>query len=158
MKKLKKFIRFLFILIAVFVALAYCSRVVFMYFWGINTFDTKSYIKLYNLWESGYVFKSFSDISLLFMLVAIPIFWINSSIKLYKKGFWKTIAAPFVKIYRLLTRPKNMEVEHVSIKNLGVKDKSLEEIISAKIKEKGEDIGTSNTTKDIRQQISAKLK
>ena len=50
-----------------------------------------------------------------------------------------------------------MEVEHVSIKNLGIKDKSLDEIISAKLKEKGEDQTSVHTIKDIRQQISAKL-
>lgn len=157
MKKIKKFIRFLSILITMFAILASIGQVVFQYLWGINLFDIKSYQKLYKLWDSGYVFRSFNDISLLFSLIFLPIFWLKSSFTLYKKGFWKTMSIPFVKIYRKLTRPKNMEVEHVSIKNLGIKGKSLDEIISAKLKEKGEDPTSVHTIKDIRQQISAKL-
>jgi hypothetical protein len=49
-----------------------------------------------------------------------------------------------------------MEVEHVSIKNIGVKDKTIDEIISEKIRG-NENSGAAHTSIDIRKQISAKI-
>lgn len=50
-----------------------------------------------------------------------------------------------------------MEVEHVIIKNLGNKDKTLDEIISEKMKEKGENKQEENTSRSLREQIAAKI-
>ena len=50
-----------------------------------------------------------------------------------------------------------MEVEHVTIKNLGGKDKTLDEIISEKIKEQGQDNSSAHVVRDLRKQISAKI-
>ena len=65
--------------------------------------------------------------------------------------------SPFFKLYKKFTRPKKLDVEHVSIKNLGSKSRSLDEIIADKMKEKGEKVSQQYTTIDIRQQVSAKV-
>ena len=64
---------------------------------------------------------------------------------------------PIIKTYRRLTRPKSMDMEHVVVKNLGVKDKSLDDIIANKIKEEHQNTAASHITRDLRQQISAKI-
>ena len=65
--------------------------------------------------------------------------------------------SPVLKLYRKVTRPKNMEPEHVSIKNLGSKERTLDEIISDKLKEKGESLIQNKESISLRQQISAKI-
>ena len=49
-----------------------------------------------------------------------------------------------------------MEVEHVTIKNLGGKDKTLDEIIEEKIKEENKS-ANGNMVSDLRKQIAAKI-
>ena len=50
-----------------------------------------------------------------------------------------------------------MEIEHVSIKNLGEKDKTLDEIIKAKIEKEGKNLSRSHEVADLRKQIAAKI-
>ena len=159
MKKIKKFIRFLLILSVCFVFFTYVGRIVSVFLWNFDILSSKPYISLYLFWENGGVFNSFRDITLILYLFFLPIFFWKSICLLYKKGFWKTVLTPFVKIYTRLTRPNNMEVEHVSIKNLGAKDKSIDEIISDKLKQKGETHNNTNSvTRNLRQQVAEKIK
>ncbi len=157
MKKIFKFIKFLLISIVVFYVYAIIARLLFKMIWNFGLFNPESYAKLYNFWEKGGVFKEFKDLSLAVCLIVLPILWFITSYKLYKKGFWKTILSPFFKLYKKFTRPKKLDVEHVSIKNLGSKSRSLDEIIADKMKEKGEKVSQQYTTIDIRQQVSAKV-
>ena len=90
-------------------------------------------------------------------LIALPIVWLWLSYKMYKKGFWKSVQSVFDKSYRSLTRPKNMEIEHVSLKNIGGKDKTLDEILTDKIKEQNANSPTGHMSRDIRKQIAAKI-
>ena len=157
MKKLKKLLKFVSIFLTTTFFLSLIGGQIIKFFWNFDNFGATSYIKLVDFWENGGVFKTFKDISLIVCLLLLPIFIIISTNKLYKKGFWKTVLYPLIFSYKRLTRPKNLEPEHVSIKNLGAKDRTLDEIISEKIKEKGQNQETSHTITDIRSQISQKI-
>ena len=50
-----------------------------------------------------------------------------------------------------------MEIEHVSLKNIGGKDKTLDEIITDKIKEQNGNGASGHTSTNIRRQIAAKI-
>lgn len=50
-----------------------------------------------------------------------------------------------------------MEVEHIAIKNLGEKNKTLDEIIAEKAKNRGEGKNIGHTSQNLRQQIAAKI-
>ena len=157
MKKIKKFFKFTLISCFTLVVFAYVGRFFFNLFWDFDIISPKSYIVLVNYWNEGGNFKEFKELSLLVCLILFPIYWLKSSIKMYKNGFFKTLMSPFVKLYRKFTRPQKMEPEHVSIKNLGSKDKTLDEIISDKIKEKGGNSLQSKESSNLRQLISAKI-
>ena len=157
MKKLKKFFRFISILLVVTIFFISICNWLFQIVWNFELFNPESYKKISIFWEKGGVIKSFKDLSLAFSFIFFPILTIIISFRLYKKGFWKTMLYPLYCIYRFFTRPKVTEVEHVSIKNLGSKNKTIDEIISDKIKEKGENIANQHTISDIRQQVSAKI-
>ncbi len=157
MKKIKNLIRFIMISIIVLVAVIYISRILFKLIWAFDILDSKSYRIMYEYWERGGVFNTFRDCSLGFGLLILPIVWLCLSYKLYKFGLFKLITLPVSKLYRRLTRPKNMEVEHVSIKNLGGRDKSIEEIIKEKIEKQEEKQHLGNNVVDIRKQVAAKI-
>lgn len=157
MKKLKKFFRFCLISIVVLAFVIYVGRILLRFIWNFDILNADSYKIMYDYWEKGGVFNTFRDCSLGIALLLLPIIWLILSYKLYKYGFWKFIFTPVVKVYRHFSRPKNMEVEHVSIKNLGAKDKTLDEIISEKIKEKEGNAAHEHMAKNIRQQIAAKI-
>lgn len=157
MKKIKKILRFSSISIVVFIVLGYLARIIFNLLWKFDLFNAKSYQILQNYWEKGGVFNTFRDCSLGFALFMLPVLWLIISYKVYKKGFWKTILIPVEKLYRKLTSPKNMEVAHVSLKNLGGKDKTLDEIIADKIKSEQGGVSSINTVRDIRREISARI-
>ena len=154
---MKKLLRYVLIFLTTSSFLLLIGGQIIKFFWNFDIFGATSYIKLTDFWENGGVFKTFKDISLILCLLLLPIFIIISTNKLYKKGFWKTVLYPLIFLYKRLTRPKNLEPEYVSIKNLGAKDRTLEEIISEKIKEKGQNQENSHTIKDIRNQISQKI-
>ncbi len=158
MKKLKKLLKFISIFLTTTLFLSFIGHQIIKFFWNFDIFSITSYAKLVEFWENGGVFKTFKDLSLIVCLLLLPISIIVSTYKLYKKGFWKTVLFPLIFTYRKLTRPKNLEPEHVSIKNLGAKEKTLDEIISEKIKEKGQNQENNYTIKDIRSQISQKIK
>ncbi len=157
MKKIIKFIRFCTISSVIFGLYAAVASIFFKMIWGFRLFAPEPYVKLYSFWEKGGVFKEVKDISLVASLIALPVCSLISGYKMYKKGFWKTILSMFSHIYRRCTRPKNMEVEHVAIKNLGSKSRTLDEIISDKMKEKGETLTQEVTSLSLRQQVSAKV-
>lgn len=157
MKKIKKILTFSAIAIVITIIFGSICQVLFNWFWSFDILDRRSYQTLLSWWEEGGVFNTFRDCSLGVSLLLFPIICFGISYKLYKQGFWKTILSPFIKLYHACTRPKNMEVEHVSIKNLGVKDKPLEEIIADKIKQEKVESTANNASKTIRQQIAAKL-
>ena len=156
MKKIKKFVRFLAIAVVVFVVLGYISQFLFKILWNFEIFNHKSYELIYEYWEKGGVFNTFKDCSLAASLFLLPIIGLILSYKLYKFGLVKFITLPISKLYRRLTRPKVMEVEHVTIKNLGGKDKTLDEIIDEKIKEENKS-ANGNMVSDLRKQIAAKI-
>lgn len=155
MAKFKKIIRFSTISLIVFVVMTFLCRYLFSFFWNFDMLSTKNYYTLYNFWEKGGVFRTFKDCSLVLSLIAYPFVWIYFSYKVYKKGLIKILTEPLIYIYRKITNPKNLEVEHVLIKNIGAKEKTLDEIISEKIGK--DDIVKANTTLDIRKQIASKL-
>lgn len=157
MKKIGKIIRFLSSSVIVFVVLAYICQFLFKVLWKFDILNAKSYQIMYEYWEKGGVFNTFRDCSLGFCLIALPIVWLVLSNKLYKYGLGKFFSKPFISLYRRLTRPKNMEIEHVSIKNLGEKDKTLDEIIKAKIEKEGKNLSRSHEVADLRKQIAAKI-
>lgn len=157
MKKLKKMIKFTFISLLVLVVVTYIGRFLFLLFWNFDILKGSSYIKVYKYWNGGGEFKNFKDCSLVVCLLLFPIVWYKLSNKLYKYGLTNFILNPIIKGYRRATRPKSLEVEHVSIKNIGKKDKSLDEIISDKLKEKNISMSSEQTSKNIRQQISSKI-
>jgi hypothetical protein len=128
------------------------GRFIFQLFWNFDILDARDYNTLYKFWENGGVFKTFRDCTLAVSLILFPIAWLCVSKKLYKYGLGKFLLLPIIATYRKVTRPKSLEIEHVSIKNIGVKDKTIDEIISEKIKG-----GFANTSLDIRKQISAKI-
>ena len=158
MKKLRKFIRFSVISFIVLIVFLFISRIVLKLIWNFDILALKSYRIMLEYWEKGGVFSTFKDLSLGAFFILFPILWLICSYKLYKYGLGRFLATPIIKIYRKMTRPKNMEVEHVCIKNLGNKDKSLDEIISEMIKEKGTSDQTENTCRSLREQIAAKIK
>ncbi len=157
MKKIGKMVRFLSSSIIVLVGLVYVGQFIFKVLWKFDILNVKSYQIMYEYWEKGGVFNTFRDCSLGFSLIALPIIWLVLSNKLYKYGLGKFFSRPFSKLYRRLTRPKNMEIEHVSIKHLGEKDKSLDEIIKAKMEKDGKNTGRSHEVADLRKQIAAKI-
>lgn len=157
MKKIKNFIRFLSICIIVFFVLGYICQFLFKLLWNFELFNRVSYDIIYDYWEKGGVFKTFRDCSLAAALCLMPFIGLILSYKLYKYGLVRFLTNPIIKLYRRVTRPKVMEVEHVSIKNLGGKDKTLDEIIAEKIeKEKGGVTG-GNAVQSLRKQIAAKI-
>ncbi|MBQ2885542.1 MAG: hypothetical protein IJE43_17595 [Alphaproteobacteria bacterium] len=156
MKKIIKLFRFSVIGLLVFCVFALVGRFVFQFLWGFNILDKNDYNTLYNFWEKGGSFKTFKDITFIVSLIAFPIVWFVASKKLYKFGLGKFLLLPIIAVYRKATKPKTLEVEHVSIKNIGVKDKTIDEIISEKIRN-NENGGSANTPLDIRKQISAKI-
>ncbi len=156
MKKITKFLKFSIISMLVLVVFIFIGRFVFHMFWNFDILDKKDYNALYSFWENGGVFKTFKDCTLAISLIAFPIIWFYASKKLYKYGLGKFLLLPIIAVYRKATRPKNMEIEHVSIKNIGIKDKTIDEIISEKIRV-NENGGKANTSLDIRRQISAKI-
>lgn len=157
MKKIKKLIRFTMISIIVLVAVIYISRILFRFIWAFDIIDPKSYKIMYEYWEKGGVFNTFRDCSLGFGLLILPIIWLFLSYKLYKFGLFKLITLPISRLYRRLTRPKNMEIEHVSIKNMGGKDKSIDEIIKEKIEKQEGNQYQGNNIMDLRKQVAAKI-
>lgn len=158
MKKIKNFIRFFIISIVVLIFFLLITRIIIKQVWSFDIFSAKYYIMVAEYWEKGGVFSTFKDLSLGCIFILLPIIWLVCSYKLYKYGVGRFLAMPIIKLYRKITGPKNMEVEHVSIKNLGSKSKSLDEIISEKIKEKGLENSQTNTSYSLREQISAKIK
>ena len=112
---------------------------------------------MYSFWENGGVFKTFKDCSLLFLMMFFPVLGFYMTARLYKKGFWATILKPINKLYRKFSAPVPMDDVHIVIKNLGAKTGDIDEIISDKLKEKGDSLANSNTTRSIRQQISVKI-
>lgn len=157
MKKIKNFVRFCFISAIVLVVFLYISRFLFLFIWDFDILAKEPYMLVKKYWDKGYTFGSFRDYSLAISLIALPILWLVCSYKLYKYGLKKFLTMPIIKTYRRLTRPKNMEMEHVVVKNLGIKDKSLDVIISDKIKEQNKDGGPAHVTRDLRRQIAAKI-
>ena len=157
MKKIKKLFRFCFISALVLIVFLFLGRIIFRLLWNFDILNAVSYQKMQNYWENGGVFNTFKDCSLLFALLLFPIVWLYASYKLYKYGLGKFLTKPVIVLYRRLTRPKVMEVEHVSIKNMGSKDKTLDEIISEKLKSEGKQSGTAHLSKDLRKQIAAKI-
>ncbi len=157
MKKIKKILRFSSISIVIFIVLGYIARIIFNLLWNFDLLSPKSYQILYSFWEKGGVFNTFRDCSLGAALFLLPVLWLVVSYKVYKKGFWKTVLKPMEKIYRKLTAPKNMEVAHVTVKNLGGKDRTLDEIIADKIKAEKGNIAAGQTVRDIRKEISARI-
>ncbi len=157
MKKIGKMIRFLSSCVIVFVVLIYICQFLFKALWKFDILNAKSYQIMYEYWEKGGVFNTFRDCSLGFSLIALPIVWLILSSKLYKYGLGKFLGKPFLVLYRRLTRPKTMEIEHVSIKNLGEKDKSLDEIIKEKMAKDEKNISRTHETLDIRKQIAVKI-
>ncbi len=157
MKKIANLFRFMIISAFVLVVLAYIGQIIFKLFWNFDLLDQKSYKVLYDYWEKGGVFNTFRDCSLGASLLLMPVIWLMISRKIYKKGFWKSILGIIDKSYRKMTRPESLEIEHVSLKNIGGKDKTLDEIITDKIKEQNGNIGGSHTSANIRKQIAAKI-
>lgn len=157
MKKIKKLVRFCFISGIVLVVFLFLGRIFFRLLWNFDILSAVSYQKLQHYWDNGGVFNTFKDCSLLASLLLFPVIWLTASYKLYKYGLGKFLSKPIIALYRRLTRPKVMEVEHVSIKNMGAKDKSLDEIISEKLKAEGKQAGASHLSKDLRKQIAAKI-
>jgi hypothetical protein len=156
MKKITKLFKFSIISLLVLCVFIVVGRFVFQIFWNFDILDKKDYETLYKFWESGGAFRTFKDCTLVVSLIAFPIFWLYASKKLYKYGLVKFLLNPIILMYRKATRPKSMDVEHVSIKNIGVKDKTIDEIISEKIRG-NENSGPTHTSLDIRKQISAKI-
>ncbi|MBO5037906.1 MAG: hypothetical protein J6C85_00405 [Alphaproteobacteria bacterium] len=157
MKKIKKLFRFCFISVLVLIVFLFLGRIIFRLLWNFDILSAVSYQKMQNYWESGGVFNTFKDCSLLGSLLLFPIIWLHASYKLYKYGLGKFLTRPIILLYRRLTRPKVMEVEHVSIKNMGSKDKTLDEIISEKLKSEGKQGSSAHLSKDLRKQIAAKI-
>lgn len=157
MKKIAKLLRFITISAFVLVILTYIGQVIFKSFWNFDLLNRKSYQVLNNYWEKGGVFNTFRDCSLVASLFLFPIIWLVISRKIYKKGFWKSVLSLIDKSYRKITRPQNMEIEHVSLKNIGGKDKTLDEIITDKIKEQNGNVTGGHTSANIRKQVAAKI-
>lgn len=140
-----------------FFILGYIARFIFKLFWNFDLLNAKSYELLSKYWNGGGVFNTFHDCSLGASLFLLPVFWLWWSYKLYKRGFWKSVLSPIDKLYHKMTRPKDMEIKHVSLKNLGGKDKTLDEIISDKIKAQKGDASTEHMARNLRKEIAAKL-
>ncbi len=157
MKKLKKILRFCVISAVVLVFWIGLCHVLFKLIWNFDILSREPYLVLYNYWEQGGVFNTLRDCSLGVSLFLMPVLWLLFSYKLYKYGLGKFLLMPFVKLYRRITRPKDIEAPHVPIKNLGGKDRSLNEIISEKLEIKGEKQAPEHTTRDLRRQIAAKI-
>lgn len=157
MKKIKKFLRFCFISAIVLVFFVYIGQFLFKLIWNFDVLSKEPYLAIKKSWDRGHTFGSLRDYSLALSLIAWPIIWLICSYKLYKFGLKNFLTVPIIKIYRRLTRPKNMEVEHVVVKNLGVRDKSLDDIIANKIKEQNKDKASGHVAQNLRQQISAKI-
>jgi len=158
MKKIKNFIRFCVVSFIVLMVFLYVGRIFLKLIWNFDILSTKSYQIILEYWEKGGNFSTTKDLSLMAVFVLFPIFWLICSYKLYKYGVGRFLSEPIIKIYRKITRPKNVEIEHIAIKNLGNKDKSLEEIISERIKEKTADNQADDTGRSLREQIAAKIK
>lgn len=157
MKKLKKFGRFCAISAVTLAPVLLICQFLFKLIWKFDILNRNSYRVVAEYWNKGGVYNTPRDWCLGIAFLLIPVFWLKLSHKIYKFGFWKFIFYPIIVIYRKATRPKSMEVEHVTIKNLGGKDKTLDEIISEKIKEQGQDGGSAHVVRDLRKQISAKI-
>ena len=157
MKKIKKFLRFCCISALVLVVLLYISQILFRLIWHFDILDKEPYLMIKAYWNKGHTFGTARDYSLGLSLIALPIIWLVCSYKLYKFGLKKFLTMPIIKIYRRLTRPKSMEVEHVVVRNMGVKDKSLDDIIANKIKEKTANAGTGHISQNLRKQIATKI-
>ena len=157
MNKIPKVLRSTTISAFVLAVLAYAGQIVFKILWNFDLLDQKSYKVLYDYWEKGGVFNTFRDCSLGVALLLLPVIWLSISRKIYKKGFWKSVISLIDKSYRKMTRPQNMEIEHVSLKNIGGKDKTLDEIITDKIKEQNGNTTSGHTSTNIRKQIAAKI-
>lgn len=157
MKKLGKLLKFTTISIFVLAVLTSVGQILFKLFWNFDLLNQKSYQVLYDYWEKGGVFNTFRDCSLGLSLLLLPIIWLVVSHKIYKNGFWKSVLTIIDKLYRKITRPQNMEIEHVSLKNIGGKDKTLDEIITDKIKEQNGNGASGHTSTNIRRQIAAKI-
>lgn len=157
MKKLKNFFRFSFISILVLIVFIFIARYLFVLLWHFDILSWDSYQMIIDYWNNGGVFNTFKDCSLGVALIAFPIIWLYYSRKLYKYGLKKFFTTPIIKTYRYFTHPKSMEVEHVVVKHMGEKGKSLEDIIADKIKEENKKNGYSSASKDLRKQIAAKI-
>lgn len=156
MKKIRNLFRFFLINAIVLVFFLYIGQFLFRIFWKFELLNPKSYQMLREYWENGGVFNTFRDCSLGAALLLFPVFWLFSGYKLYKYGLGKFLSMPIIKTYRHFTRPKTLDIEHVTIKNMGTKDKSLDEIIAEKLKEEGIN-SKAHMAKDLRKQISAKI-
>lgn len=155
---MKKTLRF--IIISALVLAVYLPIFWFlvMIIWRFNILSLQSYQEIIDQWNRGHTFKTFGEYSLALVIILFPLFWLRSSKKLYKFGLGKFLLLPITKIYRMATKPKSLEVEHVSIKNLGGKGKTLDDIIAAKIKSENKAEPTNQYfSKDLRKQISAKI-
>lgn len=159
MKKIKKFFRFCLMSLLVLVVLLPICNVIFRVIWNFALLDSKSYELMAEYWQKGGVFNTAKDYTLGASLLLLPIIWLICSYKLYKFGLIKFLLLPITKIYRYATRPENMEIEHVAIKHLGEKDKTLDEIIADRIKKENETTAGSQaqTIRNLRQQISTKI-
>lgn len=158
MKKIKNLIRFVFISAIMAVVVGWTARLLFKLIWNFDILSRHSYTVVYDYWENGGVFNTFKDCSLGLLLFLLPIIWLILSYKLYKYGLLKFIFSPVGKLYRRLTRPKVMEIEPVSIKNLGGKDLTLDEIIAQKMEKEGISKKSEHTTQELRKQIAAKIR
>lgn len=157
MKKIKKMLRFCSISAVVLICWVYLCQIAFKFLWNFEILDQSSYKAVALYWEKGGVFNTFHDISLGGSLILAPVLWLVLSYKLYKYGFWKFVFSLVIKLYNHFNRPKNLEVEHVSIKNIGGKDKTIDEIISEKIEAQGKKTTSVHAAKSIREQIATKI-
>ena len=154
MKKFAKVVCIGSVVLLFWVAIYY---VIFKLIWQFDVLSIRSYKKIHAYWNQGGVFRTFKDCSLLFFMSMFPILCIYYTRKVYKRGFWKTILSPFIKIYRKFTAPEPMDDVHIVIKNLGVKSGSLDEMLADRIKKDGGLSGNKTLISDIRQQISVKI-
>ena len=158
MKKLKNFFRFWLISAFVLIFYIFICQILFNLFWNFDILDKKSYLLMAKFWEDGGVFNTFRDVSLIIALILMPIIWLIISRKIYKIGLKKLIIISIEKIYRASTRPETLEIEHVTIKNLGSENKNLDDIIAGKMKEQNQNNTTGGlVSRDLRRRIAAKI-
>lgn len=126
MQKLLKFSRNCIVFILWTIFFVFVVKNLLYVFWRFDILSVRSWQTISNYWNSGGVFKTAPDITLLFLLILLPFIYIFGFIKTKKINFFKLIFSLFAPLFK----EKIEDPERIVIKGIKSTEQYVEEIKS----------------------------